>query len=84
MSSDISKPTTTRTKQDVKNYEENWDRIFGKRDRLKKQLAQINLERHNIINSLQAKRNRSQTTEDKLEVLKKKRTKIIKELDRLK
>ena len=84
MSSDISKPTTTRTKQDVKNYEENWDRIFGKRDRLKKQLAQINLERHNIINSLQPKRNRSQTTEDKLEVLKKKRTKIIKELDRLK
>lgn len=27
---DISKPTTTRTKQDIKNFEEGWDRIFGK------------------------------------------------------
>ena len=28
---DISKPTTTRTKQDIENFNKGWDRIFGKR-----------------------------------------------------
>ena len=31
MSDDISKPTTRRTKEDIKNYEENWELIFGKK-----------------------------------------------------
>lgn len=81
--SDISKPTTIRTKQDIKNYEDNWDRIFGERTKLTRQLHEINNQRHKIINSIQAKGGRTNARELELLSLKKKREKILRELDKL-
>lgn len=84
MSDDISKPTTRRTKEDIKNYEDNWDRIFGQKGRLTRELHEINNKRHKIINGIQAKGGRTNGREWELLALKKKREKIIRELDRLK
>ena len=42
MSEDVSKPYTTITLESKKNYEEGWERIFGKKRKLKAQLHQIN------------------------------------------
>ena len=49
MSEDVSKPYTTITLESKKNYEEGWERIFGKKRKLKAQLHQINNQRHKII-----------------------------------
>ena len=83
MSEDISKPYTTITPESKKNYEEGWERIFGKKRKLKAQLHQINNQRHKIINSIQAKGGRTNTRELELLSLKKKREKILRELDKL-
>lgn len=84
MSEDISKPYTITTPETKRNFEEGWDRIFGQKERLKVQLHQINSQRHKIINSIQAKGGRTNTREWELLSLKKKREKIIRELDKLK
>lgn len=34
--SDISKPTTTMSKENMNNFKEGWDRIFGKKRKIKK------------------------------------------------
>jgi len=83
MSDDISKPYTIMTKENKRNYEEGWERIFGKKRKLKAQLHQINNQRHKIINSIQAKGGRTNTRELELLSLKKKREKILRELDKL-
>lgn len=82
--SDISKPYTDMSPENRRNYEEGWDRIFGQKQKLKKQLHEVNSQRHNIINGIQAKHGRTNGREWQLEVLKKKREKIIRDLDRLK
>lgn len=84
MSDDISKPYTITTKETKKNYEEGWDRIFGQKNKLKKQLHQINSQRHKIIDGIQSKGGRTNGREWELLSLKKKREKIVRELDRLK
>jgi len=84
MSEDISKPYTTMTPENKRNYEEGWDRIFGERERLKKQLHQINSQRHKIINGIQAKDGRTDSREWRLLSLKKEREKIVRRLDKLK
>lgn len=84
MSDDISKPTTIMTKEDKKNFEEGWDRIFGQKQKLKRELHQINSKRHKIINGIQSKHSRTNDRECELLSLKKKREKIARELDRLK
>lgn len=88
MSGDISKPFTRRTKEDIKNYEENYNRIFGQPDnqieKLTKELHNINDQRHKIINGIQSKNGRTNNREWELDSLKKKRKKIMRELDRLK
>ena len=38
MSEDVSKPYTTITLESKKNYEEGWERIFGRKRKLKAQL----------------------------------------------
>lgn len=84
MSDDISKPYTIQTKETKRNYEEGWDRIFGKKRKLKAQLHQINNQRHKIINGIQSKGGRTEAREAELLSLKKKREKILRELDKLK
>lgn len=85
MSEDVSKPYTRRTPEDIKNYQENWELIFGKKKRkLQRQLHEINSKRHQIIDGIQSKGGRTDRREEELESLKKKRVKIIRELDRLK
>ena len=84
MSEDVSKPYTRRTPEDIKNYQENWELIFGKKKRkLKAQLHQINNQRHKIINGIQSKGGRTEAREAELLSLKKKREKILRELDKL-
>ncbi|OQB06864.1 MAG: hypothetical protein BWY21_01866 [Parcubacteria group bacterium ADurb.Bin216] len=85
MSEDVSKPYTRRTPEDIKNYQENWELIFGKKKRkLQRQLHEINSKRHQIIDGIQSKGGRTDRREEELESLKKKRVKIIRELDKLK
>jgi len=84
MSDDISKPYTIQTKETKRNYEEGWERIFGKKRKLKAQLHQINNQRHKIINGIQSKGGRTEAREAELLSLKKKREKILRELDKLK
>lgn len=81
--SDISKPYTIMTPENKRNYEEGWERIFGQKQKLTRQLHEINSQRHKIINGIQSKGGRTNGREWELEVLKKKREKIIRELDRL-
>ena len=83
MSDDISKPYTIQTKETKRNYEEGWERIFGKKRKLKAQLHQINNQRHKIINGIQSKGGRTEAREAELLSLKKKREKILRELDKL-
>jgi hypothetical protein len=83
MSDDISKPYTIQTKETKRNYEEGWDRIFGQKERLKRQLHEINSQRHKIIDGIQAKHGRTNGREWELLALKKKREKITRDLDRL-
>ena len=83
MSDDISKPYTITTKETKKNYEEGWDRIFGQKQKLTRQLHEINSKRHKIIDGIQAKRGRTEGREWELLALKKKREKIVRELDKL-
>ena len=82
MSDDISKPYTIQTKETKKNYEEGWDRIFGQRQKLTRELHQINSKRHKIIDGIQAKRGRTNGREWELLSLKKKREKIVRELNK--
>lgn len=84
MSDDISKPYTRMNSENKKNFEEGWDRIFGQKQKLKRELHEINSKRHKIINGIQAKHGRKESREWELESLKKKREKIARELDRLK
>lgn len=85
MSEDVSKPYTRRTPEDIKNYQENWELIFGKKKRkLQRQLHEINSKRHKIIDGIQSKGGRTDRRENELMSLKKKRVKIIRELDKLK
>ena len=64
MSEDVSKPYTTITLESKKNYEEGWERIFGKKRKLEAQLHQINNQRHKIINSIQSKGGRTEAREE--------------------
>ena len=85
MSEDVSKPYTRRTPEYIKNYQENWELIFGKKKRkLQRQLHEINSKRHQIIDGIQSKGGRTDRREEELESLRKKRVKIIRELDKLK
>jgi len=85
MSEDVSKAYTYMTSENKKNYDEGWELIFGKKKRkLQRQLHEINSKRHKIINSIQAKGGRTDRRENELASLKKKRIKIIRELDKLK
>ena len=85
MSEDVSKAYTYMTSENKKNYDEGWERIFGKKKRkLQRQLHEINSKRHKIIDGIQAKGGRTDRRENELMSLKKKRIKIIRELDRLK
>lgn len=72
------------TKENKRNFEEGWDRIFGQRQKLTRELHQINSKRHKIINGIQSKQGRTNGREWQLLSLKKKREKILRELDRLK
>ena len=82
MSDDISKPYTIQTKETKKNYEEGWDRIFGQKNKLKRQLHEINSQRHKIIDGIQAKHGRTNGRGWELLSLKKKREKIVRELNK--
>ena len=85
MSEDVSKAYTYMTSENKKNYDEGWERIFGKKKRkLQRQLHEINGKRHQIIDGIQAKGGRTDRRENELMSLKKKRVKIIRELDKLK
>ena len=85
MSEDVSKAYTYMTSENKKNYDEGWERIFGKKKRkLQRQLHEINGKRHQIIDGIQAKGGRTDRRENELVSLKKKRVKIIRELDKLK
>ena len=53
MSDDISKPYTKMSEESKKNFEQGWDRIFGQKQKLTKQLNEINSKRHRIIDSIQ-------------------------------
>jgi len=81
--SDISKPYTRMSPENRRNFEEGWERIFGRKRKLKAQLHQINNQRHKIINGIQSKGGRTEAREAELLSLKKKREKILRELDRL-
>jgi len=54
-----------------------------KKKRLIRQLHEINSKRHQIIDGIQSKGGRTDRREDELISLKKKRVKIIRELDKL-
>ena len=73
MSDDISKPYTRATEESKKNFEQGWDRIFGQKQKLTKQLNEINRKRHRIIDSIQSKNGRTEGREWELLALKKKR-----------
>ena len=83
MSDDISKPYTIMTKENKRNFEEGWDRIFGQKQKLTRELHQINSKRHKIIDGIQSKQGRTNGREWELLSLKKKREKIVRELDKL-
>lgn len=73
--------TETRKISELKN----WELIFGKKKRkLQRQLHEINSKRHQIIDGIQSKGGRTDRRENELISLKKKRVKIIRELDKLK
>lgn len=85
MSEDVSKAYTYMTSENKKNYDEGWELIFGKKKRkLQRQLHEINSKRHQIIDRIQSKGGRTDRRENELASLKKKRVKIIRELDKLK
>jgi len=85
MSENVSKAYTYMTSENKKNYDEGWELIFGKKKRkLQRQLHEINSKRHKIIDGIQAKGGRTDRRENELMSLKKKRIKIIRELDKLK
>jgi hypothetical protein len=85
MSEDVSKAYTYMTSENKKNYDEGWELIFGKKKRkLQRQLHEINSKRHQIIDGIQSKGGRTDRRENELVSLKKKRVKIIRELDKLK
>jgi len=85
MSEDVSKAYTYMTSENKKNYDEGWELIFGKKKKkLQRQLHEINSKRHRIIDGIQAKGGRTDRRENELASLKKKRIKIIRELDKLK
>lgn len=85
MSEDVSKAYTYMTSENKKNYDEGWELIFGKKKKkLQRQLHEINGKRHQIIDGIQAKGGRTGRRENELMSLKKKRVKIIRELDKLK
>ncbi len=85
MSEDVSKAYTYMTSENKKNYDEGWELIFGKKKRkLQRQLHEINSKRHKIIDGIQSKGGRTDRRENELVSLKKKRVKIIRELDKLK
>lgn len=85
MSEDVSKAYTYMTSENKKNYDEGWEVIFGKKKRkLQRQLHEINSKRHQIIDGIQSKGGRTDRRENELVSLKKKRVKIIRELDKLK
>lgn len=85
MSEDVSKAYTYMTSENKKNYDEGWELIFGKKKRkLQRQLHEINSKRHKIIDGIQSKGGRTDRRENELISLKKKRIKIIRELDKLK
>lgn len=85
MSEDVSKAYTYMTSENKKNYDEGWELIFGKKKRkLQRQLHEINSKRHKIIDGIQSKGGRTDRRENELMSLKKKRVKIIRELDKLK
>lgn len=84
MSGDVSRVITNRTPEEIARYQEGWELIFGKKKRkLQRQLHEINSKRHQIINGIQSKGGRTDRREDELISLKKKREKILRELDRL-
>lgn len=81
----MSKAYTYMTSENKKNYDEGWELIFGKKKKkLQRQLHEINSKRHQIIDGIQAKGGRTDRRENELISLKKKRIKIIRELDKLK
>ena len=85
MSENVSKAYNYMTSENKKNYDEGWELIFGKKKRkLQRQLHEINSKRHKIIDGIQAKGGRTDRRENELMSLKKKRIKIIRELDKLK
>lgn len=85
MSEDVSKAYTYMTSENKRNYDEGWELIFGKKKRkLQRQLHEINSKRHQIIDGIQSKGGRTDRRENELVSLKKKRVKIIRELDKLK
>lgn len=85
MSEDVSKAYTYMTSENKKNYDEGWELIFGKKKKkLQRQLHEINSKRHKIIDGIQSKGGRTDRRENELMSLKKKRIKIIRELDKLK
>lgn len=85
MSEDVSKAYTYMTSENKKNYDEGWELIFGKKKKkLQRQLHEINSKRHQIIDGIQSKGGRTDRRENELVSLKKKRVKIIRELDKLK
>jgi hypothetical protein len=85
MSEDVSKAYTYMTSENKKNYDEGWELVFGKKKRkLQRQLHEINSKRHQIIDGIQSKGGRTDRRENELASLKKKRIKIIRELDKLK
>lgn len=84
MSGDVSRVITNRTPEEIRKYQEGWELIFGKKRKLQRQLHEINSKRHQIIDGIQAKGGRTDRRENELVSLKKKRVKIIRELDKLK
>ena len=85
MSEDVSRVITNRTPEEIAKYQEGWELIFGKKKRkLQRQLHEINSKRHQIIDGIQSKGGRTDRREEELESLRKKRVKIIRELDKLK
>ena len=72
------------TPENKRNYEKGWDRIFGQKEKLKKQLYEINRKRHAIIDGIQAKNGRTNDRQGELLSLKKKREKLERELNNLK
>ena len=84
MSGDVSRVITNRTPEEIAKYQEGWELIFGKKKRkLQRQLHEINSKRHQIIDGIQSKGGRTNARDLELLSLKKKREKILRELDKL-